>query len=204
MLIDLATLDATTIYHLMVQTVIPRPIAWVLSENGNQSYNLAPFSYFNAISSSPPTLMISVGHKKSGEKKDTWLNIEERKHFNVHIVSRAQLETMVETAAPYEHGISEVEQLEIETVEEEGFQLPRLKQAKVALACELYQLHEIGTGPQALIIGEIKQLYIEDSVVQLENSRYTIDANEIDPMARLGGNEYVYFGGIEKVIRPKK
>ncbi len=59
--IDLSTLAPTQVYHLMTQTVIPRPIAWVLTDSGEQNFNLAPFSYFTAVSSRPPLLMISVG-----------------------------------------------------------------------------------------------------------------------------------------------
>ena len=65
-------------YHIMTQVVIPRPIAWVLTANdGDQSnhsssrFNLAPFSYFNAISSDPPLVMMSIGKKPDGEEKDT-------------------------------------------------------------------------------------------------------------------------------------
>ncbi|HCH70255.1 MAG TPA: hypothetical protein DE042_07255, partial [Colwellia sp.] len=47
-------------YHLMTQTIIPRPIAWALTDSNNGQLNLAPFSYFTAVSSAPPILMISV------------------------------------------------------------------------------------------------------------------------------------------------
>ena len=68
--IDASTLAPIQIYHLMTQTVIPRPIAWVLTESGEADYNLAPFSYFTPVSSNPPLLMFSVGKKPTGEIKD--------------------------------------------------------------------------------------------------------------------------------------
>ena len=86
MYLDLSQLSASQVYFTMTQTLIPRPIAWVLSDNGNDSLNLAPFSYFNAVSSDPPLIMLSVGFKPDGTHKDTAINIEQRKDFIVHLI----------------------------------------------------------------------------------------------------------------------
>ena len=85
MILDLSELKPAQVYFQMIQTLIPRPIAWVLSEIEAGKYNLAPFSYFNAISSNPPIVMFSVGKKPDGSDKDTHRNIAERKHFTIHI-----------------------------------------------------------------------------------------------------------------------
>src|SRR3989344_4559272 len=53
-------------YHLMIQTIIPRPIAWALTVNLNQTFNLAPFSFFNGIAGNPPAVMMSIGYKQNG------------------------------------------------------------------------------------------------------------------------------------------
>ena len=73
--LDFSQFNANQRYHLMTQTLIPRPIAWVLTDSGNDSLNLAPFSYFTPVSSNPALLMISVGLKPNGDKKDTLVNI---------------------------------------------------------------------------------------------------------------------------------
>ncbi len=83
MIIDTCELSANRIYHTMIQTIIPRPVAWVLSDNGKddcrqsvslteqpERFNLAPFSYFTPVSSKPPVLMFSVGKKPNGSPKD--------------------------------------------------------------------------------------------------------------------------------------
>ena len=76
MQLDFSTLSPTQAYHTVIQTLIPRPVAWVLSENDNSSLNIAPFSYFTAVSSEPPILMFSVGKKPSDhQRKDTARNI---------------------------------------------------------------------------------------------------------------------------------
>ena len=88
MVIDFDKLSSSQAYFTMTQAIIPRPIAWVLSDHGNGKLNLAPFSYFNAVCSRPPMQSISIGHKKSGLKKDTWVNIEGRyKHVDNHAVA---------------------------------------------------------------------------------------------------------------------
>lgn len=69
--INLDDLSSTEVYYTMTETLVPRPIAWVLSENLSGSYNLAPFSYFTAVCSNPPLIMISVGKKPDGSPKDT-------------------------------------------------------------------------------------------------------------------------------------
>ena len=88
MIIDFKQQSPANRYHIMTQTVIPRPIAWVLSENTSDnpatsepSYNLAPFSFFNAICSHPPLPMLSVGHKSDGTEKDTSVNLLSGRDF---------------------------------------------------------------------------------------------------------------------------
>jgi flavin reductase (DIM6/NTAB) family NADH-FMN oxidoreductase RutF len=87
MLLDFTRLPEHEIHRVMLQTIVPRPIAWMLSDNGDGGYNLAPFSYFSGITSEPPLSMISAGRKADGSRKDTWRNIEERADFVVHIAS---------------------------------------------------------------------------------------------------------------------
>ena len=61
-----STLNET--YKLMAQTIIPRPIAWVVTEDAGV-INVAPFSYFIGLSSDPASVLISVGHKADGTPK---------------------------------------------------------------------------------------------------------------------------------------
>ena len=98
MVIDFNQLTSSQVYYTMTQAIIPRPIAWVLSDHGNCKLNLAPFSYFNAVCSKPPILSVSVGLKKEGAKKDTWINIEERSHFVVHIPRVADVQPVLQSA----------------------------------------------------------------------------------------------------------
>lgn len=203
MQIDLSELSRNQVYYTFIQTLIPRPVAWVLSDNGNDSYNLAPFSYFSGVSSNPPTLMLSVGLKPDGTRKDTWVNIAEREDFVVHIAHRELATHVTATSAGLQHGESELDAQGLETVDFPGSRIPRLKVARIAYACEKYEIHEVGETPQGLIIGRVKQLYIDDAVGQSVDGKLTVDPKKVDPIARIGGNDYALFGETITVPRPK-
>lgn len=204
MYIELENQSPDQIYFSMTQTVIPRPIAWVLSDNGDGGYNLAPFSYFNAVCSDPPLILLSVGKKRDGSFKDTRVNIEERSHFVVHIAHRELAAPLTETSRTLPHGQSELELVGLRLTEFEGFPLPRLAVCRVALACERYQIQEVGPLPQSLIFGRVRSIYLDEGVVSEDGQgRLKIHADQIDPIGRLGSSEYVTFGEILRIPRPK-
>lgn len=178
-------------YHLMTQTLIPRPIAWILSQNPNASYNLAPFSYFTPISASPPLLMVSVGKKSQLQEKDTRANILRDQICVVHIASTGQVDAVNESSKAFEFDVSEVDALNIQLAPWQDFSLPRVKACKVALGCNLHDEFSITDSDQHLLILKIEQLFIEDDLAQYdEQGRIFIDADKLDPLARLGGNQY--------------
>ena len=191
MLLDFSELETSERYHLMTQTIIPRPIAWVLTDSGDENYNLAPFSYFTALSTEPALLMISVTKKPNGDVKDTLTNVLKNKKMVIHIASDEQAELVTKTAATLDHGESELTDTDLTTVTFEGFDLPRLAECNIAYGCELYEIKEIGDAPQTLIFVEVKQLYINDKVLNTDNpERIKIAADKVKPLARLGGGEY--------------
>jgi len=191
-------------YHLMTQTIIPRPIAWALTDSNSGGFNLAPFSYFTAVSSAPPILMISVGNKPNGDKKDTLVNVVNTKKMVIHIASEQDAALVTQTAASLPHGESELTAAALKTVPFEGFSLPRLAQCDIAYGCELYEIKELGDVPQSLIFVEIKQVYISDNVIELdEKQRIKVHAERINPLARLGGGEYATINKPFSHVRPK-
>jgi flavin reductase (DIM6/NTAB) family NADH-FMN oxidoreductase RutF len=203
MLIDFGRIQPNQRYATVTQTLIPRPVAWLLSENEDNSFNLAPFSYFNAVASDPPLLMVSIGRRPDGSLKDTHRNIERTGHFVIHIPAFSQAEAVNDSSATFPAGESEVDQLKLETCEFPGSPLPRIKNAPVAYACDTFEIQAIGSTPMAMILGEIKQVYIDDSLVTpQENGRIKIDAGKLDPLARLGGIEFAQLGDSLSLDRP--
>ncbi len=213
--IDLATLPTNEVYHLMTQTVIPRPIAWVLTANqadtdkadiGNagKSFNLAPFSYFNALASSPPTLMVSIGKKPGGQLKDTRANLTVGQACVVHIPGQHQAALVSESSRSLEYGVSEVDSTGMSLVPFEGVSLPRLAECKIAMACEVAEIIELGAVPQAIILLTLKRLFVADAAVTRDaKGRLKIMAQVIDPLARLGANEYAALGEVFALERPQ-
>ena len=202
--IDFDTLGPSQVYACMTQTLIPRPIAWVLSENADGGLNLAPFSYFNAVCSSPPLIMISVGKKPDGSFKDTRVNVEQRERFVIHIPRRHQARAVSESSATLPAGDSEVARLGLETVTFDGFDLPRLADCAIAYGCECWQIHELGEVPQSLILGRVRRIYLDDGLAATdEKGRLRVDAAKVDPLGRLGPDQYLVGGDILRLKRPR-
>ncbi len=203
MIIDMSELSPPQAYATMIQTIVPRPIAWVLSENEDAGFNLAPFSYFNAICSDPPLVIISIGKREDGSDKDTRVNIEARREFVIHIAHREMANDLTQSSATLPAGISEVEELKLPLTAFERFRLPRLADARVAFACTLEKSERIGSGGQCLIFGRIEHVYADDGVVELDAKKRTkFMAERIDPIGRLGGGEYTTFGEKFFIARP--
>ena len=204
MYVDLSLLTPNQVYFQMLQTLIPRPIAWVLSENAGGSFNLAPFSYFNAVCSDPPLILLSIGKKPDGSHKDTRANIEARDRFVVHIAHRELAPALTESSATLPAGESEVDRLGLPLVPFEGFSLPRLGDCRIAYACRRYEIREIGGTPQSLILGRVETIFIDDAVVvQDAKGRVKVAAERVAPIGRLGADEYVTFGEILRIPRPR-
>lgn len=181
------------IYHTLTQIIIPRPIAWVLSPNdaGFASWNLAPFSFFNAVCSDPPVLMLSMGRKSDGSLKDSCRNLLERERCVIHIAGGDQGQPVSDTARELEFGESEVSLSGLEMVEFEGTGMRRLQGVPVAMACRLYQHLEVGNRSQNLLLVQVEQIWIDDAACRHDDKgRLRFLADRIHPLARLGGSEY--------------
>jgi len=202
--LNFSDFSANQRYHLMTQTIIPRPIAWALTDSSNNSFNLAPFSYFTAVSSAPPILMLSVGKKPNGDPKDTLVNITNNGKMVIHIASEQEAELVTQTAQTLMHGESELTHANLTTTEFANFPLPRLAQCDIAYGCELYEIKELGDVPQSLIFVEVKQVYINDNVADIdEKQKITVHADKVKPLARLGGGEYASINKPFSITRPK-
>src|SRR5579864_8785975 len=104
---DFATLPASERYKLLISTVVPRPIAWVVTLDANGELNAAPFSFFNAFAADPPVVGIGIGSHDPGRPKDTRHNIRETGQFVVNLVSEEAAEVMNITAIEFKRGVSE-------------------------------------------------------------------------------------------------
>ncbi|GAB2661349.1 flavin reductase family protein [Vibrio panuliri] len=201
--IDMSTVEGTQVYHLMTQTIVPRPIAWVLTESGSENFNLAPFSYFTAVSSTPPLLMFSVGNKPDGQVKDTVRNLTRHGEMVIHIASADLADQVTQTAATLPHGESEVTIAKLELTDMVNFPLPRVSRCPIAFACSLYDIKTVGDAPQQLVFAKIEHAFIDDSIIEDHQERVQIDTMQLNPLCRLGGANYAVLDKTFSVARPK-
>ena len=183
--IDFANTKKSDRYFLMTSTIVPRPVAVVgtidPSRTDDERDNLAPFSYFNAVSSDPPCMMISMNLKRDGTKKDTLLNIEATKEFVVHIAS-ADLQIEVDAlGAPLPYGQSERAKQGWSLVESTWIKTPRVKELPVAFECVLEKTIEIGQN--TVVFGRILGMHLQENLLRPEGTH--ADPFLLNPLARL-------------------
>lgn len=205
MFISCSDLNPTQNYHLLIQSVIPRPIAWILTANddGQPSYNLAPFSFFTPVCANPPTFAVSMGKKPAGDEKDTFVNLLRDGHCVVHIAAVDQMQVLNESSATLAYGDSETERLQLALEAVEGQTLPRMAQAPVAYFCHMTQCVDIGPGNQHVVFLQADSCWLADDIVQQSSPRLKIGAAELNPLARLGGADYARLGELFTLPRPQ-
>lgn len=191
MRIDPSDLAAEQAYRLLTGIVVPRPIAWVTTLSGDGVVNLAPFSAFTFVSPKPPMLAISVG-RKAGVYKDTAHNILNNEEFVVHIADSTLMTAVHESSTEHPPDVSEVEELNLETLPGERVKVPRLAVAPIAMECRFRQCLEFGETRSRLLVGEVLVFHIRDGL--LNNGK--IETEALDPIARIGGPRYARLGEI--------
>jgi flavin reductase (DIM6/NTAB) family NADH-FMN oxidoreductase RutF len=194
MIIDPRDTSYQDCYKLMVGSIVPRPIALVSTVSGTGVRNLAPFSYFTAVASKPPTLCFCPGRRHpGGERKDTLSNVEETGEFVVNAVTIAMAERVNLTAADYPADVDEFDVSGLTPIPSERVAPFRVKESPIHLECRVDRVVEIGepaAGGGALVIGEIVLFHVSDEI--LTNGR--IDIGKLDPLARLSGGDYAALG----------
>jgi len=162
-MIDMQTLNPKEIYKLMATHIIPRPIAWIVTQNSEGLINVAPFSYFAPLSSTPPTVVVSIGHKADGSPKDTLANIRNTQKATICMVPEDLLEKMHLSSKPLASDESEAKTFNISTIKKvEGFP-PMIEDVSVAFFCELNQEIILEGSPTIPLILEIKQSFVDEN-----------------------------------------
>jgi flavin reductase (DIM6/NTAB) family NADH-FMN oxidoreductase RutF len=174
------------IEKLVKGTVVPRPIAWVSSVGKSGIPNLAPYSYFNIISTEPLMFMIASGPGKNVGKsgdKDTLSNIRETGDFVINMTSAGLADQMHHCSTVYPKDVSEFEKAGLTVAKSELVTSPRVLEAPISMECKLHKVLDIGNFNQ--IIGELVCYHIKDEVY-LENDK--VDYQKYDPIGRMAAN----------------
>ncbi|MEB5650769.1 flavin reductase family protein [Mammaliicoccus sciuri] len=187
-------------YKLLIGSIIPRPIALVTTESDDNVLNIAPFSFFNVVSSDPPILSIAV-QRVNGEMKDTARNIIQNKEAVVHIVDTDNVRDANQTAALLSHEESELERTNFETVDSVEVSVKGLKQSKVRFEAVLYDdivIEKDGQPISDLLLLEVKYYHFDERIY---NDGY-INKEELNAVSRLAGNDYAEIGHTFTIERP--
>jgi flavin reductase (DIM6/NTAB) family NADH-FMN oxidoreductase RutF len=184
MILDPATLGGRERYRLMISCILPRPIAFVTTLSREGVTNLAPFSFFNGVSSNPPVVSIAVSTKRDGSKKDTWRNAEETGEFVVNVVVPELMDAVITGAKELPHNVSELELSKQPTLPSVRVKPPRLANSPIHLECTLLKVVEVeGTG---LLLGRVVLYHVKDEV--LRDGR--VDPRRVTFVGRLGDDLY--------------
>jgi flavin reductase (DIM6/NTAB) family NADH-FMN oxidoreductase RutF len=185
MLFDFATISARERYKLLVSTIVPRPIAWIVSQDLHGHLNAAPFSFFNAFAGDPPVVGIGIGSHDPGRPKDTRHNIRETGQFVVNLVSEEAAEVMNITAIEFERGVSEPHEAGLSTVPSVHVQPPRIAESPVSMECELMQIIDLGP-EQSLVLGRVLAMHVRDDAV-IDPAKNHIDTPKLKLIGRMHG-----------------
>lgn len=194
-------ISAATAYKLLSSTILPRPIAFVTSMNAKGQLNAAPFSFFNAMGSAPPVVVLGFQPNADGSQKDTPNNIMQTREFVVNLVDEPLAVQMNICAATLPADIDEVALAKLETTPSLGIQPPRLSASPVSLECKYFS-DTVLSGGGRIIIGEVLHFHLRDTIVSSLNP-LRIDIDALAPISRLNGPKYGRITDQFEIERPK-
>jgi flavin reductase (DIM6/NTAB) family NADH-FMN oxidoreductase RutF len=177
-------------YRVLNSVVVPRPIAWVCSRSADGVLNLAPHSFYTVACVDPPVVQFtSVG------RKDSLRNVEETGEFTVSLAPEALFEQINATSTDFPAGMDEAEVTGVRLGPSDRVGVPHVAESPVALECRLHTTLRLGDS--TVVFGRVLQISAWDSVVR--DGRPRIE--ELQPLARLGGNEWSTIGEVKEIAR---
>ena len=194
--------DAGLSHNPLKAIVSPRPIGWIASKGADGSFNLAPYSFFNAISEDPAMVMFSVQSDSETHIKDSLRNVEETGEFVVNIVSQGLFEAMNISSGTYAYGENEFTLAGLDMVPSQTVAVPRAGGVPAALECTHFQTISLprnaSGGGYILVIGTVTGIYVDDGVVEDGMIKY----DKCIPISRLGYRDEGRSTDIFQATRP--
>lgn len=184
MLFDFDAIPVADAYKLVVATVVPRPVAWVVTQDQAGVTNVAPYSFFNAFSDNPVVVAIGCGPRPDGAGKDTLANIQALAQFVVCLVPETALQKMNVTAIDFPPGVDEIDEAGLTPVPSTFVKPPRLAESPVAFECETFQL--IPVGHHTIVLGRVRAAHIADDCM-LDATRHYVDTPKLGLVGRMHG-----------------
>lgn len=171
--------------------VAPRPIGWVSTLSGDGIMNLAPFSYFNAVTDFPPTVLFGCnGPHPEGDVKDTAANVRDTGEFVINMVTADLKDQMNASSAHVGRSVSEFDVAGLTPAPSQLVAAPRVRESPVNLECRLVQIIQLrSSSPKIvnnLVIGEVIGIHIDERIL----TDGMVDIAKYRPLARLGYMDY--------------
>ena len=188
-------------YQFLTSLVIPRPIGWISTVSAAGVHNLAPYSFFNALSASPPMVGVSIGFR-GGEPKDTLVNIRDTSVFAVNVCSEELLEAMNASSGEFGPSVDEFEVAGLTALAGEATAAPVVGEAPAILECELVKEVELGEASNVLVIGEVKAVRLSRDLV-VDPGTWAVDPKSLRAVGRLGADRYAFLRDIIELPRPR-
>ncbi len=179
--------------------VVPRPIGWLTTLGAKGEINLAPYSFFNAVSEEPPMVMFS-----SGGRKDSVAFIEETREFVCNFANFALREAVSKTGMEFPRGVNEMVEAGLDPAPSQLVRPPRVAASPCALECKLLQVVDLrdldGKASQRFVVfGQVVGVYIDDRFIK--DGR--LDTAAMQPIARCGYNDYAVVDKVFPMARPR-
>lgn len=188
-------------YKFLIGSIIPRPVALITSVSANEVLNIAPFSYFNIVTSNPPIVSVAL-QRKNGKLKDTARNILEKEEAVIHIVDQINVNQANQTAANLAGDKSELDLTSFTLVSSDSVDIPGLNEAKIRFEVVLEKhisLENNGVPSVDLMLLKIKQYHIQEDIYH----EGRINPDGLSAISRLAGHDYAKIGDIFTIKRPE-
>ncbi|KAG1888590.1 hypothetical protein F4604DRAFT_960423 [Suillus subluteus] len=199
-----AELDKVDITKLLNSGIVPRPIAFVstISEDGIE--NLAPYSWFNTVTTYPPIISFACNNNALGGLKDTAVNVMNSQGFSVNIVSEPFIESANATAIDSPPGFDEWSLSGLTKEKCVQIKASRVKESAFSMECELYKSIDIahpvtGEHTSTLILAHVKYIHVRKDML---TQRGVIDLTKFKPVARVGDISYARVGDAFRIASP--
>ncbi|WP_236830696.1 flavin reductase family protein [Blastococcus sp. KM273128] len=187
---DPAAMDAGAFYRVLNSVVVPRPIAWVCSRSADGVHNLAPHSFYTVACVDPPIVQFtSVG------RKDSLRNVEATGEFTVNLTPEPLFEQVNATATDFPPHTSEAEQAGVRLEPADTVQAMRVAESPVSIECVLHATLRLGDS--TVVLGRVQHISAWSEAVR--DGRPRIE--HLQPLARLGGNEWATIGEVREIAR---
>ena len=189
-LFDPTEMETGAFYRVLNSVVVPRPIAWVCSRSAEGVLNLAPHSFYTVACVDPPVVQFtSVG------RKDSLRNAEATGEFTISLTPEALFEQVNATGTDFPAGLSEAEECGVRLEPSDRVGVPRVAESPVAVECTLHST--VRLGDSTVVFGTVQAITAWESAVS--DGRPRIE--RLQPLARLGGNEWSTVGEVKEIAR---